>query len=336
MTTLDAEVAEIPQVGLYKNWYKVVLLVAIIPMTWLFSRALDFNNGQTARAALALEASNHSHPASELTNYRLVYHDEFNQARLDETKWYPYRLPHWTTPATVSGSQAKYTINNGVLTLTTEEQIAWSPWDQNNVFSTLMTGEYAGQAGSKDGLHEFGNCIQLDECVVSPQFSNLSVQLGVFRYGYFELRAKAPAGSRASWWMVGFEDDPQHSAEIDVFEYNAAKPTQWGSKCVHFGIHAWEDSNIVGESFYFGDDCTNYQTWNTYGLLWLPDHITLYVNGVPVKTIEQSPRYKMVTILDAARWSTEPHNQFEIDYFRVYQLPQIVNLSAKMLNGSPG
>jgi beta-glucanase (GH16 family) len=47
-----------------------------------------------------------------------------------------------------------------------------------------------------------------------------TVRLHTPQYGFFEIRARVSddPGSMAALWMIGFEDEPERSAEICVFE----------------------------------------------------------------------------------------------------------------------
>lgn len=268
--------------------------------------------------------------------YQLVFEESFNSGNLNTNAWFPYRLPHWSDQSHIAGAQASFSIQNGILTLTTAGKSAWSPWDGGNVFSTLMSGNFSGPAGSKIGLHEFSVCMSNPNCVVFEGQANLNEPLNIYKYGYFELRAKFPSSSRGTWWMVGFEDVSEKSAEIDIIELNHTKSADFNYKCVHFGVHGWDDPLIGREGFFFGEDCSYFSLWHTYGLLWTPGHLALYIDGVLISEIDQSPDYEMVTILDVGRWEQEPANSLEIDYFRVYQNQQISGIIAEMQNGEPG
>jgi hypothetical protein len=279
--------------------------------------------------------------------YYLAHHDEFDTAALDETKWYPYFLPHWSDEAHLPYATARYVIEDGILKLRTMLSESgfdqwWSPWDPH-VRSVIMTGEYSGDAGTKDGLAISVWCRDnvLGNCVVWSQFANQDLRLAVPRFGYFELRAKAPPTGGATWWMVGIPDDPQHSGEIDVLEFDNSQPAVWGGKCAHFGVHAWNDPNLVGQPYFYGDDCTQFHEWKTYGLLWTKTQLSFYIDGQLVRTIDQSPQYGMVTLLDLGNGLGHPsfppgvRNQLEIDYFRIYKDHRIEGIAASMNGGGP-
>jgi hypothetical protein len=282
------------------------------------------------------------------TGYDLVHSDEFDGPTLDTTKWHSSFLPHWSDDAHFPYAQARYVIEGGILKLQTRlsESSAshwWSPWDPN-IKSGVMTGEFSGAAGTQVGLHRFSYCRLnvLGNCVVWSQFANQSDRLAVTRFGYFELRAKACPVAGCTWWMVGFEENPQHSGEIDVLELNHGRPPSWQNKCAHFGVHKWDDPYLFEEAHLYSETCDQFHEWHVYGLLWLPDRVTLFMDGQEVRTIHQSPQYEMVTILDVSNGAGHPtlptgvRNQFEIDYFRIYKDRRIDNVQASMANGEPG
>lgn len=280
-------------------------------------------------------------------DYELFHNDEFDgSATLDTSKWYPAFLPHWSDSSHIAYAQTRYVIENGVLKLRTlqSEHTTWSPWDPN-IKSAVMSGEYAGSAGSKFGLHEFGGCRANPSCQVWSGQSDQFEKLAVTKYGYFEIRAKACPTAYCAWWMIGFEDDPTRSGEIDVFEFNHNKwldPSDGITKCAHFGIHRWDDPNLAGENYFHDTNCSYANQWHVYGLLWTEESVTLFIDGQQIKTIDESPDYEMVTILDASNGNghaslpTGVRNQFEIDYFRIYKNRRVDDSTATMLGGTPG
>src|SRR3712207_632147 len=97
----------------------------------------------------------HDFPANPLMRpgYRLEWHDEFDGATLDTTKWLPYYLPHWSSR---TQSTPNYLLRNGTLVLQiTEDQQPWCPeFDGDTKASSIQTGVFAGPVGSTQGqLH---------------------------------------------------------------------------------------------------------------------------------------------------------------------------------------
>ena len=61
------------------------------------------------------------------------------------------------------------------------------------------------------------------------------------QYGYYEMRAKMQAGGgvHCAWWLIGFEDDPNQSCEIDIFEILGTDVNR-----IRSTVHSWKDSTI--------------------------------------------------------------------------------------------
>ncbi len=280
-------------------------------------------------------------------HFVLVHNDEFVDSELDTDLWFLYRLPHWSDSGHLPGSKAGYDLSNGVLSLSTRFQpVGWSPWvhDGNQVSSGIATGQVSGGANTRDGLHIPGTC-QADPstCPVFSSFSDMYQRQAIFKYGYFEIRAKFPTSSRATWWMVGFPDGEfEKLGEIDILEFNNAQPEPFSGKCVHFGIHPHDDSALSREGHFFGEDCSEFnQDWLTFGFFWTEEGISLEIHRdsgslVGSWTIDQSPGYEMVTFFTTARWQYDGEATLDLDYFRVYQDSRIYGTDATMLNGVPG
>lgn len=272
--------------------------------------------------------------------YSLFEQDEFDQPTLDESIWYPYRLPHWSDADHIAGSRTDvgidYYLQDGKLTLTTASQSAWSPWDEDNTFATLMSGERAAAAGSKDGLHEFNSCKNEPNCRVYEAFSDIEELRVEIKHGYLELRAKFPASSRAAWWLIGSERVAWQSAEVDIFELDHSKPSSFDGRCVHFGLHTWDDPELNADNHYIGVNCTEFTSWHTYGLLWTPYEMTLFIDGIEKQTLPQVPNYGMLSVIDVGRWQGEAPNEIQLDYYRVYKLSALDDPLPTLLNGEVG
>jgi hypothetical protein len=264
-------------------------------------------------------------PANPLdkAGYRLEVHDEFDGQALNTDLWLPFYLPHWSSRAQ---SRPSYTIENSALILQiTQDQAPWCPeFDGQVRCSSVQTGAFAGAVGSKIGQLQFSR-----ELVVREAQEN--VRKYTPQYGYFELRAKGlqTSANHAAWWMIGYEDTPERSGEIAMFELVGAN-TSATSSGVRFGVHPWGDATLK-EEFYeevFPIDTTLY---HVYGLEWTPTHLDFYLDNVKIKTIQQSPQYPMQFMLGVyehpfeGAWTGkyDPHDPypktFTVDYFRAYQ-----------------
>ena len=128
------------------------------------------------------------------------------------THWLPHYLPHWSSR---EQSAARYAVGDGALRLLIEEdQQPWCPELDGEVrVSSLQTGQFSGPVGSAIGQHRF----HPDAVVREAQ---LNVRLYTPQYGRIELRARACDDPRTmvALWLIGYEDEPERSAEICVCE----------------------------------------------------------------------------------------------------------------------
>jgi hypothetical protein len=255
--------------------------------------------------------------------YTLQFHDEFERPSLDTERWFPFYLPHWSSRAQ-SAANYYFEDSNLVLQITKEQQ-PWCPeFDGEVRCSSIQTGEFAGSIGSKVGQLQFSTA-----CVVREVQTNIKTYTP--QYGYFELRAKGvdTGANHVTLWMIGYEDSPEKSGEIAVFELvgSQAGPTSSG---IRFGIHPWGDPALK-EEFYEEVLLIDATRYHLYGLEWTPAHVDFYVDNVKIKTIHQSPNYPMQFMLGIyehpfeGAWTgvydpNAPYpKKFTIDYFRAYQ-----------------
>ncbi|MFN8376110.1 MAG: glycoside hydrolase family 16 protein [Anaerolineae bacterium] len=259
----------------------------------------------------------------EKAGYTLEFHDEFDSPTLDTSKWLPFYLPQWSSRAR---SAPNYTIENSCLLLhITKDQPAWCPeFDGEVRCSSLQTGQFSGAVGSKVGQHLFNKALVVRE-------AQENTRRYTPQYGYFELRAKGlkTSPNLAALWMIGYEDTPEKSSEIAVFELVGAR-TGAESSAVRYGVHPWADPNISDE-FYEDTFPIDTSQFHLYAVEWTPTHIDFYLDNVKIRTIQQSAPYPMQFMLSLyehrfdGAWTGvyDPHapypKTFTIDYFRAYQ-----------------
>ena len=256
----------------------------------------------------------------EKPGYRLEFHDEFEDAALNTSKWLPYYLPQWSSN---ERSAPHYSMSGQSLQLHIEEdQPAWCPaYDGEVRVSSLQTGCFSGPEGSNIGQHKFNPKLVVAE-------AQPTTRLYTPQYGYFETRLKAVSipGYMVALWMIGFEEQPEESAVIDICEIFGRDVT---TECSRngYGVKQFNDPSIVDESYRdeLAIDASNY---HIYAAEWAPTHIDFYVDNVKTRRIEQSPTYPMQFMLgvyelpdqleknsSAGEWP----KTCEIDYFRSYQ-----------------
>ena len=164
-----------------------------------------------------------------LDGYVLDREDHFSGTDLDRSLWLPHHLPQWSSR---TASAARYRLGDGLLRLVIEDdQPPWCPeFDGGTRVSSLQTGLLAGPVGSAVGQHRFSPRAVVRE-------GQEAERLCTPHYGFFELRARFPAdrSSMAALWMIGYEDEPDRSAERSASPRSSAamyeptpRPSEWG------------------------------------------------------------------------------------------------------------
>ncbi len=258
-----------------------------------------------------------SRPAAH-AGYELEFEDTFEGDLLDERRWIPHYLPHWSTR---ERSAARYKIGDGLLHLLIEaDQEPWCPDLDGEVrVSSLQTGLFAGPLGSKIGQHRFNPNAVVHE-------AQQSARLYTPTYGLFELRAKATDDPQnmVALWMIGYEDEPDRAAEICVCEI-FGRDVGAEQAAVGMGVHPFGDPRIVDE---FAAEAIpiDARQFHTYAAEWTPERVAFFVDGERVKTVDQSPSYPMQLMLSIYEFAGEPSTtaypkRFTVDYVRGYRRP---------------
>jgi beta-glucanase (GH16 family) len=201
------------------------------------------------------------------------------------------------------------------------DQQPWCPELDGDVrVSSLQTGAFAGPVGSAVGQHRFN-----PRAVVREAQEN--VRLYTPQYGRIELRAKATDDPRAmvALWMIGYEDEPERSAEICICEIFGRDVTP-GSAAVGVGVHPFGDDRIV-DDFSRVTIPIDAREYHVYAAEWTPDDVTFFVDGDTVKAVGQSPAYPMqlmLNIYELPADGDEPPGsypkEFTVDSVRGYRL----------------
>ncbi|WP_182201346.1 family 16 glycosylhydrolase [Paraliobacillus salinarum] len=262
--------------------------------------------------------------------YRLIFNDEFNNidGNLNPANWVDKYLSSWTkTPQHASPT---YNLENGVMNLQIKEET--QPWATEFDGQTVVSGF---TTGNRNALHNWTGA----NVVRNPVETELT---HINQYGYYEIRSKGQAGSsrHSAWWLLGFEDRNEHSAEIDIFEILGNNATK-----VPRAYHNWNDGdafNVKDSGENFTDYNANFHDeWHTFGLDWqegtgsgdFPDKLVFYIDGVEVGSKNVNIDYPMIQLFSlyekraggwTGPWEWMPYpNSFNIDYVRVYKkLPE--------------
>lgn len=244
----------------------------------------------------------------------VVFEDDFSGPELDESKWIPYYLPHWSSR---TQGAARYEFADGNLVLRVDEdQEPWcAEWDGTNRTSTLQTGLYAGPVGSPLGQSRFR-----DDLVVREE-QDSRLLYGMYR-GRVDIRMKANADPEAmvALWMIGYEDEPERSGEICVCEIfgNEISPS---SAAVGMGVRKFTDPALAGdwEKAPVEIDATEF---HVYSADWRPGSVDFSVDDVLVKHVDEAPDYPLQLMLGIFCFpdpeSPGPYPKtFPVDYVRI-------------------
>ena len=144
-------------------------------------------------------------------------------------------------------------------------------------------------------------------------------------YGYFEIRAKIPKG-KALWpgfWLAPVST--RWPPEIDAFEALGQDPRVIAMTTHYTDPRTGKPAQDQGH--YIGPDFS--QGYHTFGVLWTPDKIVWYVDGVErfhsETQIPSEPMYVIANLAVGGPSAGKPDastpfpSEFDIDYIRVYQ-----------------
>jgi len=213
------------------------------------------------------------------------FEDDFDGDELDAGVWIPHYLPQWSSRAE---SAATYAVEDSTLRLTIpREQALWCP-DQHEPLrvSGIQSGVFSGPVGSTLGQQPFRDDLVVREA--QPTHWGLTPQ-----FGGLEVRARMDLSPRsmASVWMVGLEDEPNRSGEICIFEV-FGDTIDGGNAAVGMGIHAFRDPALT-EEFSARPRPIDVAAFHVYAADWQPGGVDFFIDGEPVRSIEQAPAYPM-------------------------------------------
>ena len=223
-----------------------------------------------------------------------TFADDFDGPDLDTAVWVPHYLPQWSSRAATA---AAYEVRDSCLRLhLPADHPLWCPDDHPPLrVSGIQSGVFSGPVGSTVGQQP----VRPGAVVREEQ----PAQAGwTPTYGRLEVRARMTltARSMAAWWLVGFEDRPERSAEICVAEVfgDAVRVDDDGraSAAVGMGTHPFRDPRVV-EDFAAPRLALDVAEFHTYAVDWRPDGAVFSVDGSPVRSVAVTPDYPVQSML---------------------------------------
>ena len=257
---------------------------------------------------------------SKNARYELEFEDTFDGDALDRRRWVPYYLPQWSSR---ERSAARYEVGGGRLRLLIEaDQQPWCPELDGQVrVSSLQTGVFAGPVGSRVGQHRFS-----PEAVVREAQENLRLYTPL--YGRIEMRARVTDDPPclSALWMIGYEDEPERSAEICVCEI-FGRDVGEAHAAVGMGVHPLGDPHIT-EAFAAESVRIDGRPSHAYAYDWTPDGVSFSVAGEHVIMVGHSPSSPRQLMLNLSEFPADPGDEpaarpypkeFVVDYVRGYR-----------------
>ena len=216
-----------------------------------------------------------------------VFLEEFDGMGLDTSVWLPHYLPAWSSRAETA---AAYELADSCLRLfIPPDQGLWMGPEHEPPLrvSGVQTGNFSGPVGSRTGQQPLpgGSMVREEQ----PRFEGF-----LPRFGELSMRARMTVSSRsmAAWWMVGFEDRPERSAEICVFEVFGDTVEPGRSAAVGMGLHPFRDPRIT-DDFAAVPLPLDVSESHDYAVRWTPAEAVFSVNGAEVRRCRRPPDYPM-------------------------------------------
>lgn len=250
-------------------------------------------------AAVHWPAATHAGASQELdlTDYRLTFDEEFDS--LDVSPWGPGTRWIAHTPWAGDFGDAKFI-----------DPVPGFPFKTENGILSIEARK------GTDGRWRSGLLASVDR-----KFQGFAQ-----KFGYFEIRAKLPAGAGLwpAFWLVGV-DRSTHTSELDILEHHGHMPYRFSSS-----VHVWDrkdgSKNESETSITTVPAGSLSDGFNTYGALIEPDTIRIYFNRREVWRAACPPHYHqpMFVMLNLAMGSGWPIDKTPspsfmlVDYVKVW------------------
>ncbi len=262
-------------------------------------------------------------------NFKLVWNDEFNGTKLDETKW-SYRTNFWGQSAHwfAKPEDNAVEVKDGLLYLKVVVD------DKGQYKSPqLQTGELIWDVPADPNRKIFWPFVKRPPAKF------------MHRYGYYECRCRLQ--QKPGWWSAFWMQTPSQGASLDPeksgIEHDIMESFEVGEL-----IPLWFHYNGYGAEYRGfkidritkdGEDLSKVDTteFHTYGLLWEPDGYTAYQDGKqigPKVSVAVSQCDQFVLLSTEVKWYRNNKmtgkgapelkdavgDAFVVDFVRVYDI----------------
>lgn len=280
-----------------------------------YGAALLFS-GKTKSQFTTADFVIHNPASMDLTGYSLTWSQEFNDpaAPLFVSEGGPFQplLSHWENLRRFAGNNEQQTY--------TDPSFGAAPYNPFTVHDGMLTIRAiptpVGLSGDVTTPYVSG-CLETSG---GPASTGPHPEGFKQHYGYWEMRAKLPAGQGMwpAFWLVG-------AGEIDILEGIGAFP----NVAVHSTHYFSEPQIHTSKHIPLGFDTT--QGFHTYGLQWTYNSLKWYIDGKMTHELDGTtyrtfgPSFLIVNLALGGNWGgnvqawTNFPAEMHIDYIRVYQ-----------------
>ncbi|WP_439591325.1 GNAT family N-acetyltransferase [Microbacterium sp.] len=211
-------------------------------------------------------------------------------AALDDSRWWPFYNPHWSSRADAAARWA--TSDRGLELRIDSDTRPWAPAIDGDIrVSHVQTGQFSGPLGSGVGQHRFRQGLVVNE--EQPEHRGWLVHGGVIEV---RMAAIAHADAMVAFWPIGFEERPDDCGEICIAEIFGSEVDADGG-LVGIGVKPQNDPRLTMdfEKIRIDGDLTE---MHDYAVEWMPDRLRFFVDGRWVKTVVQTIDYPVQFMLD--------------------------------------
>ena len=252
--------------------------------------------------------------APDLSDYSLIFDEEFDEGQLNRSRW-KTSLP-WG-PDTIINREKQYFVN----TFGGDNQVSYDPF--------VFTGDTLQITGIETPAAD------LSAANNQPYLSGVLTSADYFfmTYGYLEMSAKLAGGDgMLSTFFLFNQDFLKNKPEIDIVEYLGSRPDK------AYQTYHYYDSNRARSSKGEKHSTPTMETlanqdlssdFHTYSVLWEPELVIWYIDGVEVRRIEgvrvsDEPMNIVTQLVLGSEWIGDPAPGtvpavLEIDYIKAYQ-----------------
>ena len=299
--------------------------------------------------ALMLALSQYAHASPDLTEYELVFGDEFDGPALDEEKWTSRFF--WGPYVPINGEEQYY-----VDSLDLDGEFQYSPFSfSDGVLSITAVPTTASLSAPAQPEVDDALWTTSPDLNFNPEYDEstrnylsgiiTSAQSYSVTHGYFEARLKFPEGQGLwpAFWLLNSQY-VERFPEIDIVEFLGHK-----KDTVHHTMHwidtfSYDQHTTVSTPTYETIKTDFTADFHTFGLAWDPKKVRFYVDGEMVREITDSEffistqsMYLLLNLAVGGTWAGAPDEttpfpaSYDIDYVRAYERKSIDVITATTL-----